>query len=328
MNDASRKIRRILDEYFAGSLSDALEGRIRGWLIDDPHRAEKDEALEALWEARVDYQETPGRYARTSIEALASRLGFPRRRAALGWRGILGRAAAVLIPLAVVGGTVLWYVGRQPVQWVTLTADAGVQEQIVLPDGSRLWLDPNGEVSYPEKFREREVKLTGEAFFDVAADKRKPFTVSTNGMTVVVHGTRFQVAAYEEKDRATVTLHSGSVEVETAAAETVLEPGDRLQYDRDEETVRVEEVVLGEWGKPELDFYDAGLEEIFFSLEQNYGVELTFDGAVPEAPRYTIRFTPEQPIDEVLQILADLTRSFTSEAEQENQIEITFVPRT
>jgi ferric-dicitrate binding protein FerR (iron transport regulator) len=324
MNNASEKIKRILDEYFASPLSDALDGRIRNWLVDDRHRDEKERALEELWNERVGYEETPGKFARRSVDRVVARIGFGvPRKARLGR---IFQVAAVLIPLIVLGGEAVWFTGRQQIEWVTLVADAGVQEQFELPDGSEVWLNPNGEVSYPEKFKNREVKLAGDAFFDVVKNDDAPFTVTTGELSVTVHGTRFQVDAYGDKDRSTVTLHSGSVAVEAGDEETVLEPGNQLQYYREEGSVSVHEVALGEWGKPSLDFYDATLEDIFFSLEQNYDVDLRVDGLLPGMPRYTIRFAHGQPVDEILTILARLTRAFTREAGEGDQINITLTP--
>jgi ferric-dicitrate binding protein FerR (iron transport regulator) len=332
MMSAPEKIRRILDEYFAGALSGALEERICGWLVDNRHREEKDRALEEKWNEQVAYEETPGKFARNSVDGVFARIGLPQaeqgKRVVAGWRRTMFRVAAVMIPLLVAGGAVVWMLGRQEPVWITEVADAGVQQQIELPDGSQVWLNPNSEVSYPPKFKKREVRLTGEAFFDVVKNDEAPFTVSAGELNVTVHGTRFEVVAREDKDRSTVTLHSGSVAVAAGEAEMTLEPGNQLQYYHDEGAVRVENVELGEWGKPSLDFYEAALEEIFFALEANYGVALRVDGALPAVPRYTVRFSHEQPVDEVLQLLERLTRSFTSSFGEDNNIDITLVPRT
>lgn len=328
------KTTRIVAEYFAGPLPAELEGKIRRWLTGGKHQAEKNLALRREWNKRVDYDLAPGSYAFDSLDKITRRLGFPeavqqksQKKTLAPRKRILFRVAAVTIPLLLLGGVGLWLARTarpEPVQ-VTVAADAGVQVQHTLPDGSQVWINPDSRISYADPFGgNREVQLTGEAFFDVTKDENSPFTVSSDALQVTVHGTQFMVTVPEDKDRATVTLHSGSVEVAAGESQTVLNPGEQLQYYAETNEIRVEEVELEDWTKPSLDFYAASLEEIFHSLERNFDVVIRPSAPVPIAPQYTIRFSAQQKIGDVVRILSNLTKIFEYSI-NENEINITFV---
>ena len=311
---------KILDEYFAGALPADLEAKIRYWLLDEKNRGEKDTALKSLWNERIYKDTDPGQYARESLENLCERLGFPAETPNRSvtktrplHRRLMFRIAAVAIPvLLVVGIAGIWLSREKDPVWLTLSAGERTQEYHLLPDGSEVWINPDSEVAYREDFpKNREIRLDGEAFFRVMPDEGKPFTVSTEDLTVTVHGTEFMVTAIESKDRTTVTLHSGSVDVAAGEAVQTLEPGEQLQYYPGDNEIRVEEVELEDWTKPSLNFYAASLEEIFYSLEVNFNVQFTVSQLLPENPKYTIRFSADQDIGQIVRILSALTRSFT-----------------
>ena len=91
----------------------------------------------------------------------------------------------------------------------------GSKSFVVLPDSTKVWLNAGAKLQYPTNFKgpEREVFLDGEAFFDVKKDKHQPFFVRMHGMTLKVHGTKFNVRAYKEDPDIETTLLEGSVEV-------------------------------------------------------------------------------------------------------------------
>jgi ferric-dicitrate binding protein FerR (iron transport regulator) len=346
MNDRTQeKSERILDEYFSGVFPVVLEERIRTWLIDEKNREAKDLALEKIWNRWVRCSE-PDRFARESIDNVTALLGLPPtkspdrsaselrkkigrtdgQRGALRKRSVWLRIAAVVIPLIVLSGVGVWMYSQREPEWITTVADAGVQVEFSLPDGTQVWLNPSSRLSYPGKFKIREVRLEGEAFFSVTRNERSPFTVTAGGLEVIVLGTQFMVNAPTDKDRSTVTLHNGSVEVETGESQTLLEPGEQLQYYHQDNSIRIEEVPLEDWTRPSLDFYAASLEEIFRSLEENYDVKIRVDRPSADPLQYTIRFTRDQPLDEVLRILSNLTRTFGYTIGEANTVDIMFKP--
>ncbi len=128
------------------------------------------------------------------------------------WRSIA--AAAVVLFVVGLG---LWYSknsSNNAVQQVLVSSKAGQHRQVSLPDGTKVWLSPATQISYPEHFgSKREVSLTGEAFFEVVHDTRHPFIISTGKLKTVVLGTSFNVRAYAKAKSAEVTVVSGKVGV-------------------------------------------------------------------------------------------------------------------
>ena len=113
-----------------------------------------------------------------------------------------------------------------------MSTPRGGQYQIVLADGSKIWLNSSSSIKFPIAFlgNERNVELTGEGYFEIAHDATKPFKVSVNGMDVEVLGTHFNINAYNDEASIKTTLLEGSVKISlpsyvSAAPEVRLQPG-------------------------------------------------------------------------------------------------------
>ncbi len=102
-----------------------------------------------------------------------------------------------------------------PVHERQLLSAAGERRQLLLPDGTRVWLGPGSRLDYPNRFNgeKRKVKLEGEAFFDVVHDSNQPFIIQTDEVSTTVLGTSFNVRAYKGKENVEVTLVTGKVAV-------------------------------------------------------------------------------------------------------------------
>lgn len=109
----------------------------------------------------------------------------------------------------------------------TIATPRGGQFQVLLPDGSRVWLNAASSLRFPTAFTgaDRAVTLTGEAYFEVAQNQAKPFAVTVNNMKVQVLGTSFNIMAYEEEGAVNTTLVSGAVKVNCENNQAVIAPG-------------------------------------------------------------------------------------------------------
>jgi transmembrane sensor len=129
------------------------------------------------------------------------------------------RVAAVWILIFSLGAFTSWWFGikNQQIQPspTEITAPLAAKSMIKMPDGSIVWLNAGSKITYYEDFNknDRKVMLTGEAFFSVATNKSKPFTVYTSDIIVRAFGTRFNVKAYPEEKTVTTTLEEGKVDV-------------------------------------------------------------------------------------------------------------------
>ena len=113
----------------------------------------------------------------------------------------------------------------------TLTTPRGGQYTIILPDGSQVWLNAASSIRYPTFFSdsERRVELTGEAYFEIAHNAKKPFKVTFNGLEVKVLGTHFNINSYNDEKTSNTTLIEGSVSLSKGDANVILKSGDQAQ---------------------------------------------------------------------------------------------------
>ncbi len=227
---------------------------------------------------------------------------------------IFSRVAAVLfVPLLI---TSVWLFYQQGGQNTTeqfsmqkITNPPGVRSEIVLPDGSRVWLNAESTISYqvPFDLRSRDVKLTGEAFFDVKKDSQRPFHVVSGNVNVSVLGTRFNCKAFPEDTTVEVTLAEGIVRLSSTGAkrvkEVTLKPGERALISKGTNQTSISsgdiEKNIG-WFEGKLVFDECPLPEVARQLERWFGIEVEI--ADPKVSGYRISTTFEN--ESLHQILA------------------------
>jgi len=128
--------------------------------------------------------------------------------------------------------------GQQPVKGGEVLSAAGARTRLVLPDGTRVWLNSNSKLKYAHNFNQlsREVELEGEAYFDVIKDAQHPFIVHTSAIDVKVLGTVFTVKCYPQDETIETTLLKGSVEVSRQdklnSPRVILKPDEKLVFNR------------------------------------------------------------------------------------------------
>ncbi len=230
---------------------------------------------------------------------------------------LLTRYAAILTFPLLLSSIILGYLyfNRQPqaLQFAEVTTPTGAIVRYELPDKSVVWLNSGTKLRYPVHFSgdKREVELTGEAYFEVQADKKHPFYVNTpNGMSVYVYGTQFDVNAYEDESTIEVVLEKGKVNVIVPDKETVvrLEPGEQLQYEKSTNRLNKMKVDVYEkmgWKYGKLIFRNASLSEMFKRLARHYNVDIQFNNISGKEYNYRATFTNES----LIQILDYLSKS-------------------
>lgn len=121
--------------------------------------------------------------------------------------------------------------GPEKIYYNTITTPRGGQYKVVLPDGSKVWLNAASSLRFPTAFpgTSREVDLTGEAYFEIAADAKKPFHARVGGVSVEVLGTVFNVNGYSDEQLIKTTLLKGRVCIRAAQDTAVLKPGEQAE---------------------------------------------------------------------------------------------------
>mgnify|MGYP000047072726 FL=1 len=164
-----------------------------------------------------------------------------------------------------------------PVEEVVLQTEWGQKMNLTLPDGTQVHLNSGTTIKFPKKFSaySREVKLDGEAFFEVAKNPNKPFIIQTGEVNTMVHGTSFNINNYDDKDRVEVTVATGKVEVSSNEEKVFLTQNDQAIFDRTTKNITKEHVNAADylyWKKGIINFKDAPLAEALEALERWYGV--------------------------------------------------------
>lgn len=180
---------------------------------------------------------------------------------------------------------------RQPVSINTITTPRGGQYQVVLPDGTAVWLNAASSISFPTAFTgsERKVTITGEAYFEVARDQSKPFRVSViprvgiagGGMEVTVLGTHFNINAYPDEDAMRTTLVEGSVVIRKAGAQMKIVPGEQASVAVNGTVFNkshpdIEEVLA--WKNGQFKFSNTGVSALMRQIARWYDVDIRYEG--------------------------------------------------
>lgn len=185
---------------------------------------------------------------------------------------------------------------------LTLQTPKGGTYQISLPDGSKVWLNTATTLRFPSTFNgapTRTVEITGEAYFEVAANANHPFRVSSHGQVVEVLGTSFNINSYLEEPAIKTTLINGSVKVNRQ----ILQPGE--QAVKSNNGIQVQEVnteaVTG-WRNNYIVFQDEKIESVMRTISRWYNVEVEYEGPIP-ADDFAGRVSRQAYVSQVLKKL-------------------------
>lgn len=183
---------------------------------------------------------------------------------------------------------------------------------VILSDGTKVWINSDSELEFPNRFGEdiREVKLKGEAYFEVTSDSRKPFYVLAGETKVHVLGTAFNVSAYREDRQTEVALLRGKVSFDVKDKVYVLVPGEiaTLNRERGETIIRKGDVAaIVDWKAGRFNFEDMSLEELTVKLSRWYGVTFVFSDEAVKKMRFSGAMTKYRTLDYVLDMISKTT---------------------
>lgn len=230
-------------------------------------------------------------------------------------------AAAVLIPILFIGSLYYMLVLRPDIisniAMVEKSNPKGQRSELVLPDGSKVYLNAASTIRYPEKFmgRKRNIYLDGEAYFDVVHKSSKPFIVKTSELDIEVLGTSFNVKSFTNEKTIETTLVEGKVSVKKMDEETgeyqraILLPQHQATYFKNQNRFTLEKVNVKKytsWKKGMLIFDNDSFEELSKVLERWYNINIVIENESLQSNYFTLTITNES-IDEVLRLLKKST---------------------
>ena len=303
----------LIAKKLSGEINQEEEQSLQEWLDTSPKNELLFHRLEDVWN-KARYEPSVREQEKT-FEKIATKLGLDQKEPIplskaqpMGFWRYWQRIAAAL--LLVLSATLLlvWHARQQnPDQpsenmfpaIVSKSNPRGQKSLITLPDGSRVKLNAESYLEYPQDFAQsREIKLVGEAFFEVVRDTLHPFVVTSGEVQVRVLGTSFNVQAFPFEENMTVAVASGAVMVEKKSQEN----GRQMSQLQPQEMVKVNHKTgafektsfdpdeLLAWKDGMLVFYKDSFDEIVQKLERWYGVDFIIRRDSPITDGFTGRY--------------------------------------
>jgi transmembrane sensor len=234
----------------------------------------------------------------------------------------LSSVAAVLMILFAIGwlGRVIWMKNSPENSKDNLTEimiPKGQRGHITMADGTGVWINADSRLRYPTQFNEktREVFLEGEAFFEVAHDKQKPFLVHTTTIDVKVLGTRFNISSYTNDLKTETTVAEGCVSIrgkenlknrEGLQGEIKLLPNNKAVLNKGDDNFELEKVnveMATAWKDGTICFDEKSLNEIARMIERQFDVEIVIENPLIKDNIYTATFEKGKTVEDILYAL-------------------------
>lgn len=271
-------IKKIAFDYFDGGLSPEKEKMLFDFINENGQNLSLLRMWENEWLNRPDFGTPP--LNEKWLEFERKKTNREKLRSIVPIKSSITRyistaAAIVLIIITATFGMVrLNMLKDKPLQYYTIEAPLGQKSKIKLTDGSQVWLNSGSKLLYSEAFgkKNREVKLIGEAYFEVEKSS-KQFIVKTAEYRIEVKGTKFNVTAYSEDDFSSTTLLEGIVEFHYNENKFYLKPGETLQLDKNSHEVTRYATESGNsvaWTENRFEYSNIHLHELLKRLSREY----------------------------------------------------------
>lgn len=222
---------------------------------------------------------------------------------------ILSKVAAVLfIPLF--AATLYLYLNKTDSDKIlTLYTQNGEQTSVILPDGSKAWLNVDTKLSYPVNYgvKSRKIELEGQAYFEVMKNKELPFEVLSGTIVTKALGTKFVVSAYSGASAVKSSLIEGSVEIKCGKVTEILTPGQQFFYSREKSEMSIHsfnETDEMAWKNEQLIFRLTPYSQVIKELEKWYNVNFDYNPALFESETFSAKFKRYETLENVLQVMS------------------------
>jgi ferric-dicitrate binding protein FerR (iron transport regulator) len=318
MDKEYEEYQNLIIKFFAGEISDSEFTILKSWLEESPeHRCIFDKENE-LWQ-ETSFQPSLEHFRVDSAWTNFSlRLGLGERVSASVTvirksNFIFLIAAASLAGLITIGSL---YVTLRPKSFHAAVLSAstiistreGEKAHIYLPDSTEIVLNSGSTIQYDGNYnkKDRIVKFTGEAYFNVTTNHEKPFVVKLDQMSVTATGTRFNIFSFSNENRVETTLEEGAIQVSIKGVDPIsMKSGEQIVYFVNSKKFQLHEVesdTYTSWKENKLRFNDTPFEEVLRRIGRKYNVRFEITNHDLLNLRYTATFIDES-IEEVMQML-------------------------
>lgn len=308
-------IEELLIGYFSGELNAGERKTVEDWRMESPDNEKYFQELRNGWDALPLLQEMEKFNSFEAIKKVNQQIDKHSRGK---WLVYLQKIAAVLIiPLILYSGYITvrdfsTHKRGETFTMQTVSARPGTVSQFALPDGTKVWLNSGSSLQFPVRFSgpQREVKLSGEAFFEVTKNADHPFVLNAHDLNVKVLGTSFNVVSYDDEPVSEVVLVSGKVNLSTGTDKTehllgTMNPGQKSVYTKGTRRAGFEDVDVEKyisWRNGSLIFRNDTMSEVIKRLSRWFNVEITVVHPEINDYIYTATFRKEN-LSQVLTLL-------------------------
>ncbi|MDP2889886.1 MAG: DUF4974 domain-containing protein [Bacteroidota bacterium] len=316
MERGCSEIEELLPGYFSGELQDTDRAMIDEWRSESPENEIIFQESKKAWEAMPLLHEMEQFNSFEALKKINTRIS--NQETTKWWISIQRAAAILLLPLLIYSGYIsirnISLKNQQEAHVVmqTISSRQGMVAQFELADGTKVWLNSGSALQFPSLFTGdlREVKLSGEAFFEVTKNENQPFLVKAKDLNIEVLGTSFNVVSYDDEKQAEVVLVEGKVSLFSEIDQVkkvfgTLNPGQRVVYLDENQQVLAEEVEVDKyiaWRDGNLIFRDDKMEDVVRRLSRWFNVEIVIND--PEIKNYAYKATfRNENLTQVLNLL-------------------------
>ena len=300
----------ILVNYLQGECNDEEAARVEAWCEEGP---ENRKTLEQLYYTlfvgeRIAVMNTVDTEA--SLDQFKSAIREKEKKAkrksiSIRWGRYATVAAAFLTGLVFAGGIAWGLLSNKLSDYEVITA-AGQRAQTVLPDGSKVWLNASSKIVYHNSLwsSDRQIDLSGEAYFEVSKNKEKPFIVKTTKGDVEVLGTKFYISAYATTDVFETSLIEGKVKVHTAYEDMTLYPKDKAVLENGLLTRKqIDDMDTYRWRDGLYCFKNLSFDDVLKQFEIYYDIRFVKENPQIANPKLNGKFRLIDGVDYALRVL-------------------------
>ncbi len=308
------EMHRLAVQYFEGSISpeaelllfafvkeaDGNKNLFREWENEWMQTAPMSEKTERAW-----HQFNWRMRLREELQATDSQTPASYKIKSPGSFVRIAAVVALLVSLSIGG---FMYLRQDDGYLYAVEAPYGEKSKLTLRDGSVVWVNSGSKLFYAHTdfSSDIRVKLEGEAFFDVAKDSRRKFVVETSAYDIEVHGTRFNVTAYEDDPIVTTTLLEGSIQLNRKDGQTQVKPGQSVIFDKNSGAMEIAEVDasdFGKWIENTIIYENISLGDLVKKLSRSYNVSIRLESDQLAEKRFNISLRNGETVTDVMRAI-------------------------
>lgn len=298
----------ILNRYLKGTYTPDDYRQLKSWFEKNGQTEQLDELIHQNW---LEFKEQQaGKDLNFILQKIQRQIYLDEKsRKRNLWHFYRQVAAVLLFPILLVTAYLLINSNQfHEEAWVQIHSPAGARTRFMLPDGSSGWLNSASSIQYAADFKNREVKISGEAWFEVTKKNHQKFVVKTPALDITVLGTKFNVSAYPEDHFVDVVLEEGEVRLDgrNKVFSEILSPAERFVLYSNQKKGEISKVDAGihsAWKDGKLVFRDEPLSGVLKKMERWYNVQFVMEDKQLKNHLYQATFKDET-LEEVLRLLA------------------------